>query len=91
LPIVTPHTIDAIQHVYAGTRWGKHLTAVRDRLIQENPHLAKFIESQVSQYPRSVHTAIFEVVIGTLTVLEHQVLMNNKERRIIKTSRGTLQ
>jgi hypothetical protein len=77
LPIVTGKTLDAIHHVYAGKKWGKHLTAVRDRLVQENPQLVRFIESQIGKYPRNLHTAMFEVVIGTLTVLEHQTLVEN--------------
>jgi hypothetical protein len=81
LPIVSDNIIDAIHDVYAGKRWGEQLTAARDRLIQENPHLVKFIESQISKYPRSVHPALFEVVIGTLTVLEHQALVDAKVSR----------
>ena len=81
LPIISGRTIDAIQHVYAGKRWGKHLTEYRDRLIHENPHLVEFLESQVSKYPRSVHTAMFEVVIGTLTVLEHQALVDRGDAK----------
>jgi hypothetical protein len=53
LPIVSGDTIDAIHHVYAGKKWGKYLTAFRDRLLQENPHLVTFIESQIGKYPRS--------------------------------------
>jgi hypothetical protein len=81
LPIVSGNTIDGIHHVYAGKKWGTHLTEFRDRLMQENPHLVKFIESQVSKYPRSLHTAMFEVVIGTLTVLEHQALVDGRNSR----------
>jgi hypothetical protein len=80
LPIVTGNTIDAIHHVYAGKKWGQHLTAVRDRLIHENPHLVKFIESQISKFPSNIHTAMFEIVTGTLTVLEHQSLAKAKRQ-----------
>ena len=58
---------------------GEHLSVFRDRLIQENPHLVKFIESQIGKYPQSIHTAMFEVVIGTLTVMEHQFLVDKKD------------
>jgi hypothetical protein len=47
--------------------------------MQENPHLVKFIESQVSKFPSNMHTPIFEVVIGTLTVLEHQALADTRD------------
>jgi hypothetical protein len=87
LPIVSPHTIDAIQHVYAGKKWGKQLTEYKDRLLQENPHLVRFIENQVSQYPRSLHAAMFEVVIGTLTVLEHQALVDTSDTSLHDTHR----
>jgi hypothetical protein len=81
LPIVSHTTIDGIHHVYAGKKWGTHLTEFRDRLIQENPHLVRFIESQISKYPRSIHTAMFEVVIGTLTVLEHQIFVDTEDAK----------
>jgi hypothetical protein len=55
LPIVTSNTIDAIHDVCAGKRWGEQLTAAKDRLIQENPHLVKFIESQISRW-REIRT-----------------------------------
>ena len=82
LPIVSSKTVDAIHHVYSGKRWGEHLSVFRDRLIQENPHLVKFIESQIGKYPRSLHTAMFEVVIGTLSVMEHQSLVDKKDSQL---------
>src|SRR5919201_6310659 len=88
LPIISEKTIDAIHHVYAGKKWGEHLTAVRDQLLEENPYLAKFIESQVSKYPRRVHTAMFEVVLGTLSVIEHQALVNTRDTSIHEKHRS---
>jgi hypothetical protein len=85
LPIVSGKTVDAIHDVYADKRWGEHLTVFRDRLIQENPHLVEFIESQIGKYPRSLHTAMFEVVIGTLSVLEHQTLVDTKDSTLSHT------
>jgi hypothetical protein len=90
LPIVSGKTIDAIHHVYAGKKWGNHLTAVRDRLVQENPQLVKFIESQIGKYPRSLHTAMFEVVIGILSVLEHQALVDQKHQNQTKSKRDMI-
>ena len=82
LPIVSSKTVDAIHHVYSGKKWGEHLSVFRDRLIQENPHLVKFIESQIGKYPQSIHTAMFEVVIGTLSVMEHQFLVDKKDSKL---------
>jgi hypothetical protein len=84
LPVVSGHTIDAIYHVYGGKRWGEHLTAYKDRLIHENPELVKFIERQISKFPRNMHTAMFEIVIGTLTLLEHQTMVNAKRQKRIR-------
>jgi hypothetical protein len=47
LPVVSAKTVDAIFQVYAGKKWGKHLAELRDRLLQENPQLVKFIENLV--------------------------------------------
>ena len=82
LPIVSGNTVEALHHVYAGKKWGKHLTGVRDRLIGENPHLAKFIESQISKYPRALHNAMFEIAIGTVAVLELQNMVDKKGANI---------
>jgi hypothetical protein len=82
LPIVSSKTVDAIHHVYSGKRWGEYLSVFRDQLIQENPHLVKFIESQIGKYPQSIHTVMFEVVIGTLSVIEHQSLVDKKDSKI---------
>jgi hypothetical protein len=79
LPIVSAKTIDAVFHVYAGKKWDKLLNQVRDTLIKNNPHLRRFIESQVSKYPRELHSGIFEVVLGTIAVLEHQKLADAKQ------------
>ena len=72
LPIVSKAAIDAMFAVYAGKKWGKHLTEVRDRLLIENPHLVEFIEGQVGKFPRELHSVLFEIALGALTVLEHQ-------------------
>jgi hypothetical protein len=80
LPIISKDTLDAMYQVYAGKKWGQHLTEVQQRLIQENPHLVQFIESQVGKFPRELHTALFEVIIATITMLEHQALVDEKQR-----------
>jgi hypothetical protein len=82
LPVVSSKTLDALFHVYAGKKWGQHLEQVRDRLIQENPNLIKFIESQIGKFPRELHDAIFEIVIGTVAVLELQEMVDRKNVKV---------
>lgn len=80
LPVVTATTIEAITQNYTYTeRWGDHLQGVKARLIEENPHLGRFIESQVGKYPTQLHLPLFEVVIATIAVLEHQASANKLE------------
>jgi hypothetical protein len=78
LPVVSAKTVDAIFQVYAGKKWGKHLSDLRDRLLQENPELVKFIEGQVGKYPPESHNAMFEVIMGVISVLDHQAMVDNK-------------
>jgi hypothetical protein len=80
LPIVYKDTLDAMYQVYAGKKWGQHLTKVQQRLLQENPYLVQFIENQVGKFPHELHTPLFEVIIATITVLEHQALVDEKQR-----------
>lgn len=79
IPTISKNTLNAIQHVYSGKKWGKHLTKVQHRLIQENPQLVKFIENQVGKYPPEMHSPMFEVFVGTITVLEHQAMVDEKQ------------
>ena len=79
MPWVSNKTIDALYQVYAGGKWGKHLTELQGILLRDNPNLVKFIESQVGKYPRELHNAMFEVVIGTLAVLRLQGLLDEKK------------
>jgi hypothetical protein len=71
LPVVAATTVDAIFQVYAGKKWGKHLAELRDRLLQEHPQLVKFVKNQVGKYPSKLHNAIFEVIMGVISVLDH--------------------
>jgi hypothetical protein len=66
LPVASNKTIDALYQVYAGEKWGIHLSEVRENLIRDNPNLVKFIENQISKFPRELHNAMFEVVRGQL-------------------------
>lgn len=74
MPIVTAETIRAIFDAYTngGENWGLRLTEVKERLISEQPELAKFLEGQVSKYPTEMIKPVLETVIGIYTVLEQQ-------------------
>jgi hypothetical protein len=84
LPVVSNKTIDALYQVYAGKKWGIHLTELREILLRDNPNLAKFIERQVGKYPPEFHNAMFEVVIGTIAVLRLQGVMDEKQKSNVK-------
>jgi hypothetical protein len=85
LPVVSSNTIDAMFQVYAGKKWGKHLSEVRDRLLQENPHLVKFIENQVGKFPVELHNPLFEIFIGAISALEHQIMVDKVSIRASAT------
>ena len=78
-PEVSKKTLDAVYEVYAGKKWGIHLSEVREILLRDNPNLVKFIERQVGKYPRELHNAMFEVVIGTIAVLRLQWMVDEKQ------------
>ncbi len=42
-------------------------------LIARNPYLVEFIEMQVGKHPRELHQSMFEVIVGTLVVLDRQM------------------
>lgn len=80
LPIVSKGTIEAIESQFTtggeGHKWGAQLEKVKERLIKENSHLVEFIEKQVSKYPPQFHNPMFETIVGTIAVLEHQASAN---------------
>jgi hypothetical protein len=78
LPVVSNKTIDALYQVYTGEKWGTHLNELRESLLQDNPNLVRFIENQVGKYPRELHNAMFEVVMGTIAVLRLQAMVDDK-------------
>ena len=80
ISVVSKQTIDALYQVYAGEKWGTHLSEVRENLVRDNPHLVKFIETQVGKYPRELHDAMFEVILGTIAVIRLQGLLDEKQR-----------
>ena len=79
IPVVSKKTLDAVYEVYAGKKWGIHLSELREILLRDNPNLVKFIERQVGKYPRELHDSMFEVVIGTIAVLRLQGLVDEKQ------------
>jgi hypothetical protein len=79
IPVVSNQIIDAVYHVYTGKKWETHLSELKETLIQDNPNLVKFIESQVGKYPRELHNSIFEVVMRAIAVLRLQGLLNEKQ------------
>ena len=80
IPVISPQTIEALYQVYVGEKWGIHLSEVRENLIRDNPKLVTFIASQVGKYPRELHNAMFEVVMGTIAVIRLQGLLDEKQR-----------
>lgn len=78
LPVVTEITIKSVESQYTsgGETWGQHLERVKARLIAENPRLVDFINKQVGKYPPQLHKPMFEVIVGTIAVLEHQASAN---------------
>jgi hypothetical protein len=56
-----------------GETWGDRLTAMQNEIRVTNPCLVEFIELQVGKFPRELHVPMFEVIIGTLVLLERQM------------------
>lgn len=82
LPVVSKSTFDSIWENYTKReRWGDHLEEVKVRLLQENPYLTRFIESQVSKFAPELHNEVFAILVGTIAVLEHQASANKLSSR----------
>jgi hypothetical protein len=82
LPVVTRESIDSIKQMY-GEKWGEHLEEVKARMVKENPVLVEFINNQVGKYPPQLHNPMFEVIVGTIAVLEHQARANKMGPNLI--------
>ncbi len=78
LPVVTKETVDITfrSHEKGSEKWGDRLERTKRQMVQEQPHLVKFIESQVGKYPPELHNALFEIAVGTYTLLEQQSQSN---------------
>jgi hypothetical protein len=74
MPVVTEETLKAIREEFTkgSEQWGQHLERVKARIIEEQPHLIKLIESQVGKYPQEMHNQLFEIFVATYAVLEQQ-------------------
>ena len=79
MPKVTEETIRTVLDSYtkgSEQQWGQHLEEVKARMIEEQPALKKFLESQVGKYPPEMHNALFEIAVATYAVLEQQANSN---------------
>ena len=80
LPVVSQTSVSAVESQFTrggeGHKWDEHLESVKARLLNENPHLVEFMEKQVGKFPQELHTPMFEVIVGTIAVLEHQANAN---------------
>jgi hypothetical protein len=85
LPIVTAKTLTLLKQMFGGKgEWGAHLEAVKARMVKENPYLVKYVENQVGKFPYKSHTPIFELIVGTLAVLEQQAKTDKDENKPVK-------
>jgi hypothetical protein len=77
LPVVEASTVEALWQNYTTREsWGGHLEDVKQRLLDENPELVGFVESQVGRFPSELHTPVFEMIVGAIAVLESQAEAN---------------
>lgn len=78
MPKVTETTVQTIvdSHTNGFEQWGQHLEDVKSMMIEEQPSLKKFLESQVGKYPPEMHDALFEIAVATYAVLEQQANSN---------------
>jgi hypothetical protein len=78
LPVVTKETIDSTtKSAKSGAdKWGDRLERTKRMMIEQQPHLVKFLGSQVGKYPEELHNALFEIAVATYTLLEQQANSN---------------
>ncbi|QQG41569.1 MAG: hypothetical protein HYV90_05445 [Candidatus Woesebacteria bacterium] len=78
LPIVTSETFNKILDAdrKGSEPWGEMLNRVKDRLVKEQPVLARFLESQGSKFEPEEMLHIIEVAIGVYALLEQQANIN---------------
>jgi hypothetical protein len=77
IPIISDETLEALKSQYTdnngdGQTWGERLTDMQKKIVTTNPNLVQFIEMQVGKYPSELHKPMFEVLIGTMVLIERQ-------------------
>jgi len=77
IPHVSAETLKALKSQYTDNSgdnqtWGERLTKTQEELIATNPHMVEFIEMQIGKFPKELHQPMFEVIIGTLVLVERQ-------------------
>ena len=81
MPVISQETLDALLSRYSGERngeWGQYITEVQQRIVREDPVLVKFLEMQVgTNFPKELHTSVFQVLVGLYAVLENQTEANS--------------
>lgn len=77
IPVISGETLEALKSQYTnnsgdGQTWGERLTDMQERVITTNPNLVSFIEMQVGKFPAELHQPMFEVLMGTMVLIERQ-------------------
>ena len=77
IPIISKKTLEALKSQYTdnsgdGQTWGERLTDMQEKVVATNPVLIEFIEMQIKKYPRELQQPIFEVLVGTMVLIERQ-------------------
>lgn len=77
IPVISDDTLEALTSQFTGHNgdgqsWGDRLTEMQSKLLETNPNLVKFIEIQVGKYPGQLHQPMFEVIVGSMVLVERQ-------------------
>ena len=73
LPIIQEETLKDLLNNYSDTPyWGKFLEDTKNRLIEEDPVLEKFIDKLLKQQPPETYQSCLEVTIGVYAILACQ-------------------
>ncbi len=76
-PVISAETVEALKSQYTdnsgdGQTWGDRLTDMQHKVIDNNPRLVEFVEMQVGKFPQELHQPMFEVLMGTMVLIERQ-------------------
>lgn len=77
IPVIAGETLAALMSQYTDRNgvsqsWGERLEAMQDKVVSTNPNLVKFMEMQVGRLPQALHDSMFEIIVGTLVLIERQ-------------------